>query len=156
MLACVHGKSCKIAGIMSRIFQLWDVEHAIPLWAHKKRVVVALPSVIARAVVNTVSEGPRASCHVKIEGQARERIVGYGVAGGNGGEDAARTVGEERCHVGCEEVFVHVSHAHKQVCVPPCVHVAEHGNGSKHVVGLNVWEALPVGKNSLFFCLCHM
>ena len=68
-----------------RIFELRDVEDAVFLRAHEEGIVMALPSVVAYAIVEAVAECPCAPCDVKIEGESRQRIVGYGIAGGNGG-----------------------------------------------------------------------
>ena len=68
-----------------RILQLRDVEHAVLRRSHEERVVSTFPSVVASAVVQAVSECPAAPRHVEVDRKPRERIVGYGVACGDGG-----------------------------------------------------------------------
>ena len=128
-----------------RILQLRDVEHAVLRRSHEERIVSTFPSVVASAVVQAVSECPAAPRHVEVDRKPRERIVGYGVACGDGGEDATGAVDEERGDVGREEVLAHVAHADKQMCRLPLVHVAQYGDGSNVVLCLNVRERLPVG-----------
>lgn len=79
-----------------RILQLRDVEHAVLRRSHEERIVSTFPSVVASAVVQAVSECPTAPRHVEVDRKPRERIVGYGVVCGDGGEDATGAVDEER------------------------------------------------------------
>lgn len=116
---------------------------------------MVFPAVVSHAVVQTVSQHPSVLAHVEIDGQSREREVGYGVACRYRGEDAAGTVGEERRQVGGEEVLVDVAHADKQVGLLPFVHIAQHGKGRQHIVLFDVGVALPVVNDS-FPGPCHM
>ena len=138
-----------------RILQLRDVEHAVLRRSHEERVVSTFPSVVASAVVQAVSECPAAPRHVEVDRKPRERIIGYGVACGDGGEDATGAVDEERGDVGREEVLAHVAHADKQMCRLPLVHVAQYGDGSNVVLCLNVRERLPVGYDC-FISFCYV
>ena len=149
ILPRVDSHAGEVVGIAVRILQLRDVEHAVLRRSHEERVVSTFPSVVASAVVQAVSECPAAPRHVEVDRKPRERIVGYGVACGDGGEDAAGAVDEERGDVGCEEVLVHVAHADKQMCRLPLVHVAQYGDGSNTVLCLDVRERLPVGYDCL-------
>ena len=151
----MDGESGQIVAPGVLIFQLRHVEHAVSLGFDEERIVLPLPSVVASTVVEAVLEGPSILLHVEVERQPRQRIVGYGVAGSDGGEDATRTVGEERRDVCDEEVLIHVPHTRKEVRVLPLVHVTQNGYRGHLIVCEDVGKALPV-LDDAFSRACYM
>jgi len=110
---------------------------------------VAVPTIVAHAIVHAVAKQPPRSAHIHIQRKAREGIVGYGIARRDGGEDATRAVGEERCKGRGEEVFVDIAHADKEARIAPHVPVAQHGDGCGEIGGLDIGEGLPVADDGV-------
>lgn len=88
--------------------------------------------------------------YIKINRQAREGIIGNGIADGDGWKDATRTVDEERRGIRREEIFVDVAHTEKDIGILPGVAIAQHGQGRHIVVGFDVGKGLLVCPDSLF------
>ena len=142
--AGVDGSAHIIAAATPGILQLGNIEDAIVGRTEAERVVVAVPAIVAHAIVYAVAKQPPRSAHIHIQREAREGIVGYRIARRDGGEEAARAVGEERCKGRGEEVFADIAHADEEARIAPRVPVAQHGDGCGEIGGLDIGEGLPV------------
>ena len=142
--AGVDGSAHIIAAATPGILQLGNIEDAIVGRTEAERVVVTVPAIVAHAIVYAVAKQPSRSAHIHIQREAREGIVGYRIARRDGGEEAARAVGEERCKGRGEEVFVDIAHADEEARIAPRVPVAQHGDGCGEIGGLDIGEGLPV------------
>lgn len=147
--AGVDGSAHIIAAATPGILQLGNVEDAIVGRTEAKRVVVTVPAIVAHAIVHAVAKQPPRSAHIHIQREAREGIVGYRIARRDGGEDAARAVGEERRKGRGEEVFVDIAHADEEARIAPRMPVAQHGDGCGEIGGLDIGEGLPVADDGV-------
>lgn len=147
--AGVDGSAHIIAAATPGILQLGNIEDAIVGRTEAERVVVTVPAIVAHAIVYAVAKQPPRSAHIHIQREAREGIVGYRIARRDGGEDATRAVGEERCKGRGEEVFVDIAHADEEARIAPRVPVAQHGDGCGEIGGLDIGEGLPVADDGV-------
>lgn len=147
--AGVDGSAHIIAAATPGILQLGNIEDAIVGRTEAERVVVAVPAIVAHAIVHAVAKQPPRSAHIHIQRETREGIVGYRIARRDGGEEAARAVGEERCKGRGEEVFADIAHADEEARIAPRVPVAQHGDGCGEIGGLYIGEGLPVADNGV-------